>query len=52
MFLEDSALECCGVFSVQGLMYKPKVVAGKSPDEPILQSGVDLKSVPEGHRHV
>lgn len=38
-------------FSVRGLMYKPKVVAGKSPNEPVLQSAVDLKSDPEGHTH-
>lgn len=33
-------------------MYKPKVVARKSPNESILQSAVDLKSVPKDYRHV
>lgn len=33
-------------------MYKPKVVAEKSPNESILQSAVDLKSVPKDYRHV
>lgn len=32
-------------------MYIPKVAAGKSPNELVLQSAVDLNSVPEGHKH-
>lgn len=33
-------------------MCKPKAVAGKSPNEPVVQRAVDLKSVPKDYRHV
>lgn len=33
-------------------MYKPKAVAGKSPDEPAVRRAVDLKGVPRDYRHV
>lgn len=51
MFLEYFALEVflfVFLFSVRGLMCKPKAVAGKSPNEPVVQRAVDLKSVPQG----
>lgn len=40
MFLEYFALEVflfVFLFSVRGLMCKPKAVAGKSPNEPVVQ---------------
>lgn len=53
MFLEYFALEFVRfLFSVRGLMCKPKAVAGKSPDEPAVQRAVDLKGVPRDYRHV
>lgn len=33
-------------------MCKPKAVAGKSPNDSVLQRAVDLKSVPKDYRHV
>lgn len=54
MFLEYFALEVflfVFLFSVRGLMCKPKAVAGKSPNEPVVQRAVDLKSVPKDYRH-